>query len=142
MDTKIEGRIGIKASSDAIWELISDLSSWDRWNTYETGLEGMIAFGGQIALNEAFPDVPARRVTARVGEWQPQARLVWAEKRGWAFNVTRYFEIEELIPGSCIVANGMIFSGLRGEWFHDKHRPQLKPALAEIGEGLRAAAEG
>lgn len=143
MDTaRIEKRVGVRAPSDRIWELISDLPSWDRWNPHETGLEGRIAFGAPIALNEALPGLPERRVTARVGEWQPYAQLVWAEKRGWLFDMIRYFEIEELEPGSCIVATGAIFSGLRGELFHDRHRRAIRSAYEEIVEGLRLAAEG
>ncbi len=143
MDTaRIEKRVGVRAPSDRIWELISDLPSWDRWNPHETGLEGRIGFGAPIALTEALPGLPERRVTARVGEWQPYAQLVWAEKRGWLFDMIRYFEIEELEPGSCIVATGAIFSGLRGELFHDRHRRAIRSAYEEIVESLRVAAEG
>ena len=78
---------------------------------------------------------------ARVGEWQPRAQLVWAEKRGFLFNTVRYFEIEELEKGSCIIASGLIFSGLRGEMFHDKHRNALRRVHEAIAEGLRRAAE-
>lgn len=142
MDTaRIEHRIGVRATTDRIWDQIADLGSWDRWNPIETGVEGAIAYGGQLSLTEALPDVGERRVVSRVGEWQPYAQLVWAEKRGLWFNVLRYYEIEELDPGSCIVANGWIFSGLRGEMFHDRHRAALRRAAEAINEGLRAASE-
>jgi Uncharacterized conserved protein len=142
MDTaRIEKRIGVRASTDRIWELISDLSGWDRWNPVETAVEGTIAYGGAIALTEAIPGLAERRASVRVGEWQPYAQLVWMEKRGLWFRSMRYFEIEELEPGSCIVANGFIFSGLRGEMFFDKHRKELRAAVDAIAEGLKAAAE-
>lgn len=139
---RIEKRVGVRASSERLWELIGDLSAWSRWNPYETAIQGTIAFGAPLTLTEALPGLPERRVSARVGEWQPYAQLVWFEKRGWLFNVTRYVEIEELEPGSCIVASGAIFSGLRGELFHDKHRAAIRAAYEEMVEGLRRAAEG
>lgn len=139
---KIEKRVGVQATSERLWEILSDLPGWNRWNPVETGLEGAIAFGGQLSLTESVPGLIQRPTTVRIADWQPYAQLIWAEKRGWAFNVVRYFEIEELVPGSCIVANGFIFSGLRGELFHDKHRKAIKAAYAEIGEGLRKLAEG
>ena len=74
-------------------------------------------------------------------EWQPRARLVWAERRGFLFQSLRYIQIEELAPGNCIVAIGIRFSGIRGELFHDKHRPAMKKALESAAEGLKAAAE-
>ena len=139
---RIEKRIGVRAASDRIWELISELSGWDRWNPVERAVEGTIAYGGAIALTEAIPGLPERRASVRVGEWQPYAQLVWMEKRGLWFRSMRYFEIEELEPGSCIVANGFIFSGLRGEMFFDRRRKELRAAVDAIAAGLKTASEG
>ena len=61
--------------------------------------------------------------------------------RGWQFGVIRYYEIEELEPGSCIVANGFIFSGLRGEMFFDRNRRHLRHAVDAVAEAWKAAAE-
>lgn len=138
---RIEKRIGIRATTDRIWEVIHDLSFWDRWNPIEKSVEGTIAFGGGIALTETIEGLPERRVTARVGEWQPYAQLVWLENRGLWFRSMRYFEIEQLEPGSCIASNGIIFSGLRGEMFFDKHRKQLRHAVDAVAEAWKATAE-
>ncbi|MES2860108.1 MAG: SRPBCC domain-containing protein [Pseudomonadota bacterium] len=141
MNFKIEKRVGVRATSERIWEVIADLPGWDRWNPIETEVAGAIAFGGEIALTERIEGLSERRVTARIADWQPNAQLVWTEKRGWLFNVIRYYEIEELEPGSCIVANGFIFSGFRGEGFHDKHKKTIKRACEGIAEALRVSAE-
>lgn len=138
---KVEHRIGVQASAERIWDHIADLSAWHQWNPVETEVEGAIAYGGRIAFNETIPGLPERRVEVRVAEWSPSAQLVWTEKRGLWFNVMRYYEIDALGPTNCILANGMVFSGLRGEGFHEKHRRTLKPALVSIGEGLRQVAE-
>jgi hypothetical protein len=138
---RIEKRIGVRASADRLWEIIADLPGWDRWNPIETSVEGTIAYGGQITLTEAIEGLPERGASARVGEWQPYAQLVWMEKRGLWFRSMRYFEIEELEPGSCIVANGMIFSGLRGEMFFDKHRIRLRHGVDAVAEAWKATAE-
>ena len=141
MTFRIEKRVGVRATSDRIWDLIADLPAWSRWNPFETGVEGAIAFGGTLALTESFPGLPERRAAFRVGDWRPYAQLVLTEKRGWQFDVIRYFEIDELEPGSCIVANGAYYRGLRGEGFHDKHRRTIRAAYEEIAESLRIAAE-
>lgn len=139
---KIENRVGVRASAERIWELLADFDGWSRWNPYEVEVGGALAIGGGVALTERLPGLPDRRVTARLGDWQPYAQLLWHEKRGWQFRATRYYEIEELEPGSCIFANGIVLSGLRGEWWHDKHRKTVRPAYAEIGETMRRVAEG
>jgi len=142
MNFKVEKRVGVRAPSEQIWAVIADLPGWDHWNPVETGVAGAIAFGGEIALTERIEGLPERRVVGRVADWQPNAQLVWTETRGWLFNVVRYYEIEELEPGSCIVANGFIFSGFRGEGFHEKHRRTVRAGCEAIAEALRATAEG
>lgn len=143
MDTaRIERRIGVRATSDRIWELIADLPSWSRWNPVETDVQGVIAFGGDLALTEAVSGLPQRRAAARIVEWQPRSQLVWSEKRGLWFRSMRYFEIEQLDePNACIVANGFIFDGVRGEMFFDRHRARLRQGVDAIAESLKAAAE-
>ena len=60
-------------------------------------------------MTEAWPDMAERQAAAQVVEWQPRARLVWAERRGFLFQSLRYIQIEELAPGNCIVAIGIRF---------------------------------
>lgn len=141
MSFKVEKRIGVRAPAERIWEVISDLPSWDSWNPIEKQASGHIGFGGSVSLTETIPGMPERRFTAKVGDWQPNAQLVWVEKRGFLFASTRFYEIEELQPGSCIVANGFIFQGLRGELFHDAHRKALKDACEAVCEAIRAISE-
>ena len=139
---RIERRIGVRANPDQIWDLIADLPGWNRWNPVETALDGTIAFGAGITLTESIAGLPERRATTRVGDWQPYSQLVWAESRGLWFRSMRYFEIEPLEqPGSCIVATGFIFSGLRGEMFFDRHRKHLRHAVDSVAEAWKAAAE-
>jgi hypothetical protein len=140
-DTRIEKRVGARADSDRIWELVADLPHWSRWNPHDQAVEGTIAFGGRLAMTERWPDLPERRVAAQVVEWQPRVRLVWIEKRGFLFRTLRYIEIEELAPGSCILASGTRFTGLRAELFMDKHRSALRRGHEAIVEGLKSAAE-
>lgn len=141
MNLRIQSRIGVQRPADRIWALIEDLSYWDRWNPVETGARGHIAFGGQITLTERIEGLPEREVQYRVAEWQPRAQLVLAEKRGWQFNALRFFEIDEVEPGSCIVANGLILSGFRGESFHDKNRRVIRDAYDRVSESIKRAAE-
>jgi hypothetical protein len=138
---RIEKRVGVQATADDIWDLIADLPSWTRWNPVETSVEGTITFGGDLAMTEVIEGVGERRAVAKVVEWQPRAQLVWAESRGLWFQTVRYYEIEELEPGSCILSNGWFFKGLRGEWFFDKHRSKLRAAAERIGEAMKAHAE-
>ena len=138
---RIEKRFGIQAPVDQIWAVIEQLDSWDRWNPVETNLSGTIAFGGEVRLTETIPGLPPRSAEARVSDWQPNSQLVWTEKRGLWFQSMRYFEIEELEPGSSIVSNGYIFTGLRGEMYFDKHKKTLRTAVERVADAWRGAVQ-
>ncbi len=119
---RIERRLGVRATVDRAWEIVADLPGWTRWNPV-AGL-------------------PERRNLARVTEWQPLAQLVWTESRGLWFRATRYYEIQALEdPNACIIANGMMFHGLRGEMFFDKNRGKLRHAVDGVAESWKALAE-
>lgn len=140
--TRIDNRIGVRTSAEKIWDVLTDLENWHAWNPFETNLRGRLGFGTPLSFDESFPNLPARQVSAVVGEWEPCGQLLWSEKRGFLFNTTRYFEIEPLDTNACIVTNGILFSGLRGEMYFDKHRTRIRPALLAINERLKALAEG
>jgi len=140
-DTRIEKRIGIRAPADRIWDVLSDFDGWSRWNPYETGVKAHLGFGAPVTLHEAIPGLAERDVRATLGDWQPNAQLVWSEKRGFLSRSVRYYEIDELEPGSCILANGFIFSGLLGEGFHDKNKGRLRQACQDIAERVKATCE-
>lgn len=141
MDTRIEHRVGIQATAERLWDVLTDFPGWSRWNPYETDVEGQLAFGAPIRLTETLPDMAARQIEGRISEWQPLAQLVWVEKRGWLFATVRYFEIEELEKGACILATGMLFNGLRAELFMDRHRPVIRRAFGDICDQMKAVAE-
>ena len=139
--TRIENRIGVRAPAERLWDVLTDFAGWSRWNPHEVDIEGALGFGAAIRLTERLPDLGERRIEARLGEWQPNAQLVWAERRGFLFSTLRYYEIEELERGSCILSHGVIFTGLRGELFHDRHRGRIRRAYEAIGENLKRVAE-
>lgn len=139
---RIEKRIGIRAPAERIWDVLTDFAYWDQWNPHETRVNINLGFGAPVQLLESVPGLEDREVEATLGEWEPNGQLVWLEKRGFLFRSTRYYEIEELEPGSCIVGNGFIFSGMRGEGFHDKHKHKLRSAAETIAERLKQRVEG
>lgn len=138
---RIENRIGVRATAERLWEVLTDFGGWNRWNPHEVEVEGTLGFGAPISLTERLPNLGERQVQARLGEWEPNAQLVWIERRGFLFRTLRYYEIEELERGACIVSHGTVFTGLRAELFHDKHRPGIRPAYQAISEALKRTAE-
>lgn len=139
--TRIESRIGVRASAERIWDLLSDLDQWAHWNPYETDVSGQLSIKGHISLTEALPGFAPRQVSGQLGDWQPLTKLIWSERRGFLSQSTRYFTINQLEKDSCILSHGIIFTGLRGEIFHDKHRAKIRPVYETLSENLKRAAE-
>src|SRR5258706_14470211 len=52
---RIEHRIGIQAPAEVIWEVISDLPSWESWNKLYPKASGQIRIGGTLELRTARP---------------------------------------------------------------------------------------
>jgi Polyketide cyclase / dehydrase and lipid transport. len=136
---RIQARVGLPVTSDEIWSRIEDLSQWQSWNPVEADVSGTIAFGGKLSFVEHIGGLPPRVTRAGVVDWQPQAQLVLAERRGFLFQSVRYFEIEKLGQQNCIFANGFLFGGLRGEMFHDRHRAALRQATEAVCLGLKGS---
>jgi hypothetical protein len=139
--TRIENRIGVRASAEKIWDAIADLENWHHWNPFETSLKGSLGFSAPLSFEENFPSVGPRQVQATITEWEPCGQLLWAENRGFLFRSMRYYEIESLETNACVVTNGLLFGGLRGEMYHDKHRAKIRPHLLTINENLKAYVE-
>lgn len=137
MNFRVENRIGAPVTSDALWEVLTDLERWREWNPVFVEAAGHIGFGGTLALVERIEGVGERRAQASVGDWVPYSKLVWAERRGWQFTSTHYVLIEEMARESCIVTIGEIYGGMRGEGFYMKHRRALRRACEAMNEALR-----
>lgn len=139
--TRIENRIGIRASAERIWDLVGDFDAWQHWNPYEQGVEGTLRQGAPVRFTEAYPDLPSRPVQAVVADWVPMGKLVLSNKHSFLFNSSRFIILDQVEKNATLVTMGIMFSGLRGEMFHDKHRAKLRQAMEVLGERLKAAIE-
>ena len=65
---RIENRIGVRATAERLWEVLTDFGGWNRWNPHEIEVEGALGFGAPISLTERLPDLGERQVQAQLGE--------------------------------------------------------------------------
>jgi hypothetical protein len=139
---KIEHRIGIQASSDAIWELIYDLSTWKDWNPLYVEAEGQVRIGSALALKMVLPGDEPMVIRPTVLEWVPYEQLHWRLRlMGGLVTTTRYIEIEQLGPASCVVSNGEIFGGLLGPYVAKRMGRKVWRGFEAMNQALKDAAE-
>jgi hypothetical protein len=142
MAMRVEHRVGIRADPDRIWDLVGDLTTWSRWNPIYPEAAGTIGIGQNLMLRESIPGLPERQISPRVVDWVPREQIIWRMTATRLLSSSlRYLEIEELAPGSCVFANGEIFSGVLGEQYARRWRRQLRAGFESLGEALRREAE-
>ena len=141
MSIRIEHRIGVAASAEAIWGIIADLDRWGEWNPLHPEASGVITFGGKLEMIETLEGEPARRLEATIPDWTPEIQLVWVTKRGFLSRSTRYFELEPLSEGGTLLANGEMFDGFVGEDWASRRRAKFRAAFEAINDAIKARAE-
>lgn len=151
MQYKIEHRIGVPASSHAIWDVLSDLGRWPEWNTLYPEVKGLLRIQQRLTITEAFPGAKPKTIKPLVVDWVPNFQIIWAfNEMGGLIKRIRYIEIEPLTEENtnCVLSNGEIWDGLLGPAIAKaKHkRQQLKAGFEQFNkdavERLRKVAAG
>jgi hypothetical protein len=139
---RIEHRIGIQAPAEVIWEVLSDLESWEQWNKLYPKASGQIRIGGALELTLALPGQQPQQIKPTVLEWVPNEQLHWRlTMLGGFVKTTRFFEIESLAEASCIVSNGELFAGMMGPSVAKRMGRSIYRGFSEMNEALKARAE-
>jgi hypothetical protein len=139
---KIEHRIGVRAPIETVWGLISDLEGWPRWNRLYPKVKGALRIGAQLELEVAIPGQAPRTIRPVIADWVPNEQILWRLSMfAGLVKSTRYLEIEQLTPGSCIFSNGEMFEGLLGENLPKRLRGPIREGFRTMGEAVKALAE-
>jgi hypothetical protein len=151
MQYKIEHRIGVPASSLAIWDVLSDLGRWPEWNSVYPEVKGLLRIQQRLTLTEAFPGEKPKTIRPLVVDWVPNFQIIWAiNGMGGLVKRIRYIEIEPLTEENtnCVLSNGEIWDGLLGPTIANRkhHRKMLKAGFEQFNrdavERLRKVAAG
>ena len=142
MRVKLEHRLGLQAPAEAIWAVIADIEAWPQWNPLYTKASGVIRMGGPLDLEVSLPGQAPRQIRPVVTDWVPNEQLLWRLSMfGGLVKSTRYLEIEELAPGSCIFSNGEMFEGVLGPTVAKRMARPIRAGFAAMGEALKARVE-
>ena len=137
-----EHRVGIQTPAEVIWGVIIDLEGWADWNPLYTRASGEIRIGSPLDMTVQLPGMKPQDLKATLLEWVPNEQLHYQIKAaGGLVRATRYIEIEELAPGSCIVSNGEIMGGLLGPTVARSLGGRVYKGLRLMNEALKEQAE-
>ena len=140
---RVEHRVGIQAPAEVIWEVLSDLKSWEQWCVLYPKASGDIRIGSVLDITLALPGQAVQQIRPTVLEWVPNEQLHWKlTLLGGLVRNLRYFEIETLANASCIVANGEIIAGLMGPSLGKRLARPIYRAFVDMNDALKIRAEG
>ena len=149
MRFKVEHRVGVPASSRAIWDVLSDLPRWQEWNTLYPEIHGLLRIQQRLTIRETFPGQADRVIQPMVVDWVPNEQILWTlSESGGLVKRIRYIEIEHLNDddSNCILSNGEVYDGLLGPTVGKARRKWLKKGFeqlnADIVARVKAVAEG
>ena len=138
---KIEHRVGAPTNSKAIWDVLSDLGRWPEWNSVYPEIHGLLRIQQRLRITEAFPGQPPQVITPIVGDWVPNAQIIWlhSEMHGLVKRI-RYIEIDSLNDDdtSCVLSNGEIYQGLLGKRVGRQRRKWLKQGFEQLNADIIA----
>lgn len=139
---KIEHRIGVRTPASVIWEIVSDIPGWSKWNPLYPKAEGTLGFGSQLTLEVAIPGQKPRTIRPTVTDWTPNEQILWRlNLLGGLIRSMRYIEIETLENGNTIFSNGEIFEGPLMRLIGKKQQRAIKAGFTAFGEAVRDRAE-
>eukprot|EP01039_Chlorochromonas_danica_P012162 gene12162-13831_t len=138
MSFKIEHRIGVRAPPSAVWEVLTDLEGWSRWNPLYPRASGKLAIGARLSLTLALPNAKPEDISPVLVDWVPDMQLVWRLRlMGGLITTTRYMEIEPLDEGrAAVFSHGEVFDGPVAFFMPKALRKTIKSGFVAMSEAL------
>lgn len=95
---EIRTGIEIAAPPESVWEVLTDVDSYEEWNPHITHVSGDLRTGASLEIAVDRIDASSRTLTVRVSTIDPPRKLQWIGTLGskWLFQGTHTFELQEL----------------------------------------------
>jgi len=129
--------VGIRATPQTVWYVLTDTKGFPRWNSTVTGIEGRIRDGERLSLR-----VPgtSRTFTPKVSDVVPARRMTWSDGFAPVFKGVRTFVLEAGDGGSTHFEmkerfTGLVFALARGML------PDFQPIFVAFANDLKLEAE-
>lgn len=129
----------ISAPAEVVWGLLTDVSSYARWNPAVVSIEGTIEQGHTVRLVSTAS--PKRTFTLKVAEMRAPHHMVWSDGMPLGlFTGRRTYTITDCASACSEFTMVEEFTGpLAG--LVTKATPDLTESFAIFADGLKAAAE-
>lgn len=130
--------ITIHSSAETVWNILTDASTWTRWNTTVERIEGKIAPGQTVKV---YPKIsPKQAFPVKVTEFSAPHRMVWSGGMPFGLFVgKRTFTLEPAGNGVRFTMEEVFSGPLSG--LIGKSIPDMQPVFAEFAAALKTHSE-
>ncbi len=129
----------IGAKPQIVWDILTDVAAWPRWNTTVERVEGSVTAGGKVAVYAKIS--PGRAFPLRVTLFDPPRTMQWTGGMPLGlFTGRRTYSLTPQANGHTKFEMTEEFSGLMAPLI-TRSIPDLQPSFDEFAACLRKTAE-
>ncbi|MFG3140094.1 SRPBCC family protein [Streptomyces sp. NPDC048211] len=144
---RLTASIEIEASSDEVWQVLTDLSAYPRWNPFMTSTK-VTSEGGRLEEGATLRNVMHDRTgdtvfTPELLTVEPGRELRWLGKMGpgWIADGEHRFVIEEIEGGRVRLTQSESFTGVAVPFVEGQLRDATLPQFRAMNEALARRVE-
>jgi len=135
---RVEATVQIAASPEQVWAVLTDSSSWPKWNRVMPGLEGELTEGNQVKLKLALPGRRTSWQKPRLTRVATNRELRWYDQvvHPQIFVCEHWLTLYETRNG-CRVNHGEQFAGWLSVFMGSKTLKQTEQVLDLVNRDLK-----
>ncbi|MFO1078899.1 MAG: SRPBCC domain-containing protein [Planctomycetota bacterium] len=128
--------LGIKASPERLWALLTNAADIPRWNSTVSSIEGTVAPGARLKIKVP---ISPRTFAVQVDTFEPGRRLVWSDGNA-VFRGVRTYALTPQAGGLTLFHMEEVFTGFMLPLIA-RSLPDFKPVFERYAADLKREAE-
>ena len=110
----VESEVTVNAPVETVWQVVTDVEGYERWNPFVTSAAGDLRLGGELDLRLELPDGETDEITPEVVVLRPDRKLRWQSHRVLPGIADREYEVilEPLDGGRVLIYQQMRIEGI------------------------------
>ncbi len=143
MPTVLTTDIEIMAPPGAVWQALTDFSSYAAWNPFIRSAEGEARVGSRVRFSFSTPRGIAMKATAVLVQVEPDYALRWIGSLlvPYLMDIEHSFLLEEPVPGRTRLVQSEHFGGVLVPVFLRVLKNEIMDAYRSMNEALKQRAE-
>ena len=141
--THLDTSINIAASTERVWDILTDFPAYAAWNPFITAISGPLEAGAVLTVQLTLPGKPVMSFKPLLKVVDRPRELRWAGQvlAPGLFDGEHAFEIERLEEGRCRLRHAEVFSGVLVPLFIPALQDATRGGFEEMNQALKRRAE-